>query len=429
MNPISSPDPGRSTVEARWQALRWRILPTVAIVVVAMVGFSSGVTLRFHETVSRDGWLAHLYYALGLFLFGGVDLGTPVDGPVYGQVALWTAYFVAPALTASAVLEAALRMGGVHLLERRLNRHVVIVGGGRLTRIYLRKLRDSAPDTPVLVLGTQGESAALQELQIRFGVHTLEGRATSRIVLRRLRLEHAKLVLVLSADDFANFDVATRMLKAYPGVEDKLQVHVHDLIFLRSISKAGLPVLKRVFNGHERAAKRLVRHQLLHHFQRTVEKNGIVLAGFGDFGQTVLHELQLTAAELFDRVVIVDTDARRHAATFQEQVGFEARHERQVIDGDIRNPDVWAAVADMIDLRSGEPVVVIGSGDDHANIRVAMTLAEKHPGALVIARNENQWSFAASLADVAKIKIVNVVQLVGESMPREWFMGPTADDP
>ena len=34
-----------------------------------------------------------------------LDLGTPTDGPQYGRILLWVAYFSAPIWTASAVFE------------------------------------------------------------------------------------------------------------------------------------------------------------------------------------------------------------------------------------------------------------------------------------------------------------------------------------
>ena len=421
MNATNQPEPPRLGVDARWRGLRWRIVLTALTIAAGLLGFASGVGTSDRDVLG-GGWLMHLYYTFGLFIFGGMDLGIPVGGPLYGRVALWVAYFAAPIITASAVVSAVLRaVGGDRLLHRRLNRHVVIVGCDRLTRLYLRRLRVASPQTQVLVVGAPGEAAKLDEIRERFRAYVLEGRPTSRVVLRRLRLEQASLILVLAHDDFTNFDVATRMLEVHPSVERKLHVHVHDLVFLRSIQGMGLPVLNTVFNGHERAAKRLVELQLLHHFKRTEYKDSVVLAGFGDFGQTVLDELQKNAAGYFDRVVIVDTAGQRQAATFEEQVGFADGYQRKVLDGDIRYPELWQRVNSYIDLARGEPVVLIGSGDDQANIRVALSLAEQYPNVLTIARNEKQWSFADSLSRVAPIRIVNVVQLVAESMPQEWF--------
>ena len=418
------PRPPALSFDARWTSLRWRVLPAVCTVALGLVGFSSGADVTMLENVSSHGFLAHLYYTLGLFIFGGMDLGVPSGEPVWGQAVLWVTYFVAPTITASAVIEAIVRaFGSAEMFGRRLNGHVVIVGCGRLTRSYLRKLRDSAPDTPVLVLGRPGEGAQLEELRARYNVYVLEGRATSRDVIRRLRLERAALVLVLGKQDLANFDAATRMLSMFPEVQSRLHVHVRDLVFARSIAGTDMPVLERVFNGDERAAQQLVENYLLEHFQRSTEKNGVVLAGFGQFGQTVLSELQRDAEGLFDRVVIVDTAARRHAADFREQVGFSDGYSLDAIDGDICYPEVWNSVSQHIDLKQGEPVIFIGSGDDQANIRVAVNMVRRFPNALVLARNEQQWSFAASLAQDTQIEIVNVVQLVGETMPGDWFRG------
>lgn len=427
MSTVSLPEPPPSPIDKPWRGLRWRLALAGVAVGLGLIGFASGVGTTDRDTVLGADGLTHLYYTLGLFIFGGMDLGTPVDGPLYGRVALWGAYFLAPAITASAVVSAVLRaVGGDQLImQARLSGHVVVVGCDRLTRLYLRRLRNASAHTQVLVVGAPGQDAQLEELRDRFRVHVLEGRPTARVTLRKMRLEQASLALVLTSDDFTNFDVATRMLEVDPTVETKLHVHVHDLVFLRSIQSQGrsLPVLKNVFNGHERAAKRLVGLHLLRHFKRTEEQDSVVLAGFGDFGQTVLDELQKNAEGYFDRVVIVDTAVRQQAATFQDQVGFQDHYQRELLEGDIRFPEVWQRVNTYVDLGQGAPVVLIGSGDDQANVRVALTIAEQFPNALTFARNEKQWSFADSLSRVTKIRIVNVVQLVAESMPPEWFGG------
>ena len=51
--------------------------------------------------LTGEGLLGRLYYVLGLFVLGGLDLGTPMGGPAFGRVLLWFAYFGAPLITAS----------------------------------------------------------------------------------------------------------------------------------------------------------------------------------------------------------------------------------------------------------------------------------------------------------------------------------------
>jgi hypothetical protein len=55
------------------------------------------------------GILTHLYYSLGLFVLGGLDLGVPIDGPNGARIALWLAYFLAPLVTTGVLVQRASR--------------------------------------------------------------------------------------------------------------------------------------------------------------------------------------------------------------------------------------------------------------------------------------------------------------------------------
>lgn len=413
----------------RWQWARWRSTLLVLTLGLGLAGFISGVGVTERPELVEAGFLPKLYYTLGLFIFGGMDLGTPVGGPTWGRAVLWIAYFVAPVITASTVIEAVLRMVGADsLLLRRLEDHIVLGGCGRLTRLYLERLREVDKERAVVVIGSPNEAAELEELRELYRAQVVEGDVTSVAVLRRLRLERAARVLLLHDDDFTNLDAASRILDLVPEVASHVIVHVGDLRFMRSMAATGLAQRCHVFNGHQIAAAHLVQSHLLEHFCRTVPTDRVVLAGFGRFGQTVLDELQREAAGAFDRVVIVDLEATRRAAIFDEQVGFAPGYEVRIVDGDIRDPEVWKQVGEHIDLGQGEPVFVVGSGIDRSNLRIALTLSTRYPNGLIIARSDRQWSFAEVFSREAGIATVSVARLVAESMPQGWF-GPRTEEP
>jgi voltage-gated potassium channel Kch len=412
---------------ARWRWFRWRFALLALPVVLSMVGFSTGVAVSERPGVVEAGVLVQLYYSLGLFLFGGMDLGTPVGGPWAGRLALWIAYFVAPIITASAVIEAVLRMiGADSLYLRRLEGHIVVAGCGRLTILYLRRLRELQPRLSVVVVGDPSENTLFDFVRDEFRVQVIEGDITSDALLGRLRLRQAARVLLLTDDDFTNLDAASGVLHHAPELGDHVVVHVSDLRFMRSMTTTRLAKECHVFNGHQIAAAHLVHEHLLDHFHRTKPTDQVVLAGFGRFGQTVLEELQRGAAGAFDRVVIVDLEAGRRAAIFEEQVGFSPQYARTVVDGDIRDPLVWMQVHAALDPERGDVVFVVGSGEDRANLRVALSLRSRYPDALVIGRSERPWVFAEAFSAEAGIATLSVAQLVAESMPLGWF-GPKTD--
>ena len=76
-----------------------RIAGVCAVFALALVAFVSGVTTSGVPDMAGQSILAWTYYAGGLFVFGGLDLGTPVGGPTVGRAALWCAYFLAPTIT------------------------------------------------------------------------------------------------------------------------------------------------------------------------------------------------------------------------------------------------------------------------------------------------------------------------------------------
>ncbi len=153
----------------------------------------------------------------------------------------------------------------------------------------------------------------------------------------------------------------------------------------------------------------------------------MVLAGFGRFGQTVLDELQTRASGAFDRVIIVDLEASQRSEVFAEQVGFRGEYTREIIEGDIRDPQVWERVEAFVEQGEGEPVVLVGSGQGRTNLRIAMRVVGRWVGAQVVARSERTWVFAEAMSKEAGVHTLSVAQLVAESLPASWF-GPKRRD-
>lgn len=406
------------------KVLRLRfVLPVVAFA-CGVIGLLAGVGVSERPEVADTAILAKVYYTFGLFLFGGMDLGTPVGGPGWARGLLWTAYFLAPAITASAVIEAALRVLAPESWKlRRVSGHIVVAGSGRLTELYLRRLRDVDPSVPVVVVLPPTDAGDPDALALAYDARVIEGDPASDALLAALRLDRAHRVVLLTDDDFTNLDAATKILAMREAPE--VVVHVSDLRFLRSMAGTRLARRCQTFNGHQIAASHLVQTTVLEHFRMTEPRDLVILAGFGRFGETILHELQVNAMGSFDHVVIVDMDAERRAMVFDEQIGFADGYRLQIVPGDLRDPMLWRDLAKKLDLSRLEPVVVIGSGVDRTNLRTAMWLAGKYPKAFVIARSEGKWSFAEEVSREAGIHTISVAELVAQSMPEAWFRAPS----
>ncbi len=406
----------------RWRQFHWRGAIFLAVSLLAIVGFASGVGASERPGIETAGLLTQVYYAFGLFLFGGMDLGTPQGGPGWGRVMLWMAYFGAPLVTASALVEAIMRLVQPQaLMWRRRSGHIIVGGCGRLTALYLERLREAQPNVDVLIVGDVSETSAFDELRDTYRAEVLLGDIASEALWRRLRVHTAGRIVLLGGDDFINLEAATRIHAMAPDIASRLIVHIADLTFMRALAGTALARSCHVFNGHQIAATHLVATKMLAHFERTIPSDTVVLAGFGRFGQTVLAELQEKAPGDFQRVVIVDLEAKREVAVFDEQIGFRGGYERVVIEGDLRDPSLWRSVEGEIERGGVEPVLVLGSGLDRTNFRMAMTLGKRHAEALIIVRSERRWAFAEAFRGRSGIQTVSVAGLVALSMPPSWF--------
>ncbi len=411
--------PKNGAIGSVLRPLLWRMLAFAAVWLTGVAGFMAGTEVGEREV---SGLAESAYYALGLFVLGGLDLGTPVSGPVWGRVLLWIAYFAAPVITASALIEAAARIiSPLALRIRPLSNHVVLGGAGRLTMLYVRQLRRRDRRRTIVVVERMPDHPALNELRSSWRALVVNGDITNDEVLRRLRLERARRVMLFTGDDFANLDAAAKILKLAPGLADRLVIHVANLGFMRETADSSVARSCEVFNGHEFAATHLVQAHLLRRFIETAERDLVVLAGFGRFGQSVLDRLQQHARGRFSRVVIIDDYATRNARFFHDQVGFADDYERVILDGDLLDAAIWQRVGEVVEAHGGDPVVVMGSGADGTNLHAALLVRKRHPSAYVIVRSFRASPFTAGIASEAGVHAFSLAELIEDGMPHSWF--------
>lgn len=381
--------------------------------------FMLGVGTSERAGIAGAGFLTQIYYTLALFVLGGVDLGMPQGGPPLANALLWFAYFAAPTVTAASVIEGILRaLGPERWMLRRLRGHVIIAGGGDIGQLCLSRLRQRDPNLPIVVVELEQDARA--RLALHHQAHVLTGDIRSDAVLDLLRLPHAERVFLLTGDDFTNLDAAAKILKRVPALARRTVVHVSDLHFMRVMQDTKVARECEMFNSHDIAATHLVKTELLAHFQRTELRDVVVLAGFGRFCQSVLASLQELAGDKFGRVVIMDLEAGNRVAVFAQQVGFKGFYERQIIDGDLRDPRTWEAITGL-DVH--EPVFILGCGDDGANLHTALWVHGAFPQAYVVARTFQRSSFADELGRDGGFLVFSVAELVARSVPGGWFAG------
>ena len=416
--------PTRSSKDGRrspWGPFVWRGLAFAAVYLLALGGLLAGVDAS-ERSLLDVGVAEKAYYALGLFVLGGLDIGTPTGGPLGARVLLWIAYFAAPIVTASALLEAVARLvRPLAFRVRPLSSHVVVGGAGRLALLYIRRLRATDRRRTIVVVERNGQHGSLRELRDSHRAVVVIGDISNDTVLRRLRLDRAHRVVLLTGDDFANLNAAAKMLRIAPSVAGRIVAHVSDLGFIRRTARSSVAAGCEIFNGHEAAATKLVGGRLVGRFKSTEDLDLVVLAGFGRFGQTVLQQLQTQAAGSFGEVVIIDTEGSRHARSFEDSVGFADSYARSVLDGDLLDPELWSVVEQVVRAHGAPPVIVFGSGSDGTNLQAALTAREQYPDAYIVVRSFSGSPFTEEITAEVGVHEFNLGDLIAAGMPERWF--------
>ncbi len=398
-----------------------RVIAFLTVYLLAVIGFSAGVGASERDLAAM-GLIEHAYYALGLFVLGGLDIGTPVGGPAVARALVWVSYFAAPTITTFAIVESVLRIfGPLGARLRPLSGHIVIAGAGRLSAQYVRELRRRNTRRPVVIVERQSSGSYQGELNRAHGVVVVQGDIASDRVLDELRLSRAYRVLLFTNDDFANLDAAAKIIRKAPGLAGRVVVHVADLRFMQKTSGSSVGRHCEIFNGHEAAARHLVEDQLVAHFRDTPGRDPVVLAGFGRFGRTVLDQLQRLAPGRFGPVVIVDHEATPNVRIFEDGPGLVGDYDVEVIDGDARDPAVLGRVYDVIRPIGTPPVFVFGSASDGTNLQAALSVRRELPDAYIVVRGFRASPFTEEVAQDACLHAVNLGQLVRDGMPDRWF--------
>lgn len=387
----------------------------------AVFGFWSGVGVSERDLLDM-GLAEHAYYALGLFVLGGLDIGTPIGGPPVARALLWAAYFAAPLTTVFAIIEAAVRLfRPLGLRIRPLSDHVVVAGGGRLAIQYVRRLRQRDPRRTVVVVEREIQGPHLAELKRGHRAIVVNGDISSDRVLDELRLPRAHRVVLLTSDDFVNLDAGAKIARMAPQLSGRIVAHVSDLRFMQETAGSSVSRDCEIFNGHEFAARTLVDDQLVTQFQKTDGRDPIVIAGFGRFGRTVLDQLQKRAPESFGPVIVIDHDATRNARVFERDPGFLETLDRHVIDGDVLDPEVWLKVQEITKDLGVPPVFILGSGGDGTNLQAALSVRRDYPDAYIVVRGFRASPFREEVAQEAGLHSVHLGRLVRDGMPDRWF--------
>lgn len=402
--------------------LSWKSWSAITLFGFGLLGLVVGVDVSERPGMPEADLLTKAYYTLGLFVLGGLDLGTPINGPLYGRILLWIAYFGAPIWTASAIFATILNALRPPVWRvRSVKNKIVIAGGGELTLRFLNRITSSGNARRVIVIVDQSQHPHLDELRSYRGVRVFVVAGDQMHRLKRYPVHKASKFLLLSEKDEINFELASILLDHDPELGKKIVYHVSNLRFLRVLQDTQVVQSCTTFNQYELAAIQLARQWLIKRFNATEYRDTVVLAGFGGFGQSILEQLERHAPEAFNRVAIVDRDASQQALISDEQVLTQRNYSRNIYEGDIDDPEVWQRLFSEVVVGDEEPVFLITTGDDQTNLRCAIWLRKQFPNALIISRTLAPSYFARGVCDQHDVVSVNTAELVESSIPHAWY--------
>jgi hypothetical protein len=382
-----------------------RLSGVIIVFLLSIGAFASGVDTSGLDEMSDLSIFAWIYYAAGLFVFGGLYRGLPAGGSALGRGALWTAYFLAPAITTTTVIEAALQLiRRDKLRPKALDEHVVVIGAGRLGLTYLQAIQRAEPERQLLLIDAEGDKIAADELVLLERVHFLRMSLDRPEAFELLQLQRAARMIVIGDNDLLNLEIAWSAKENRPALP--VAVHITDLTLLRPVSRLvrdrarieGAPAtLPLIFNTHRIAALHLYEHYLHPHFEETGYRDVVVLGGFGRFPQTILELLKVTAADELEHIVIVDKEASKNLRQFSADVSLESIS-FSTVDGDLEDPGTWEKVDSLLKSHAATPVYLLASAKEAVNFRAAMMLRRHSAEIRIFARCFQRGSFAESLA-------------------------------
>jgi len=400
----------------------WRWSVAAVLFMSAFFALIMGVSLSERPDVQNADMLTKAYYSLGLFVMGGLDIGTPVGGPLVPRLMLWLSYFGSPVLAASTIIEAVVKtISPYEWRFRPIKNHIVVVGSDELTITYLKKLRLVQPKIPLLLICDEISPTREDDLKRRYNVRVVTGDITRRYFLSKLFLHKAKKVLLLGQDNFQNYEAAHKILQMQPSLQGKIIIHCNSIRFMRSMADSKVAQQCINFNAYQLAASALVRQHLLSHFVETIPKEVVVIAGFGGFGQTILEELQQHAEQDIDTIAIIGLDAKRAIQVADEQLQLDNFYKREVFEGDISHPEVWQQLVAKVDLTDSKPIIILCTKSVEDNFRTSLWLKNKYPDAMIIARSYLPSEFAENVSEQNNILNVSINQLVEDNIPKEWL--------
>jgi voltage-gated potassium channel Kch len=400
-----------------------RILAAVAVIILALGAFAAGVGTTGIPDMYGEPLAGWLYYTAGLFVFGGLDLGTPVGGPLTARTALWIAYFLAPAVTTSVIVETMLMMVRPELIaRRRLQQHVILIGSSNEAQAYADAIHSIEPERLVVRLDHRPKQAPhYSEGLLKRSLLHLQGDVRLPETLDIAGLEKAYRVIFFTDDDLVNLEGAWSTLARRP--ELPVAAHVTDLALLRPVNrllrnqrhKTESNPVPLVFSTYRIGALHLYEQYLHPYFESTGYRDVVVIAGFGHYSQTILELLCAMAADELDHILVVDPDAARLLRQLRSDVDT-GEVNIATVDGELDDPGTWLQITDQLTGQDVAPLFLLNSADEGVNFKAAMLLRDQVLASKIFVSCFLHSPFAEALSTELSVDIVATEELLSDAL-------------
>lgn len=306
-----------------------------------------------------------LFAAFQIFSLG-LDTAPPADVMAAGGLApslVWLTRFGAPLVVAESVLFAALVSGVVAKPRFLLEDHVVVVGAGALGRAIVEHLQELAGGSAeIAVVDIDPDAPNLSELR-ELGAWVVIGDGSLPSVLRDARVERARAVIVVTADDVANVAAMWNAVALCKDTGTRVTVHVEDESLRETIAERSPPFVD-VFGVYDEAAKVLVGEAGL----GGPGACRVVVAGFGKLGRAVYRHVGVSS-----EVLVIDRD---EPDPLPERRGGPGRLVRGEIDAPKVAREIGACLCEGA-RGNVEAVVFVCTDQDVRNLDFALGLRRR----------------------------------------------------
>jgi len=367
-----------------------RFWKQVFVFLIFFSAFFSFLVSDFIKDTGVNMIFKAFYYAVSLFILGGIDIGFPQNIHTIANMVLWICYFLAPLLTASFVYSF-VQEKLLNKIIPRFKNHTVICGLGRNGKLIFDLVNELYPKRhKIVVIESNKDNPYSAFIEKDPTVWWIRGDFTDELALRKARVHRAQQIIISTNEDFSNLKTvfALKSMLEHKTLP-KLYCHIGDpglhRTFNQTIFDQELSRLVEFFNVYDVVTGRLYETWLKPDTSRD-NGNIYILVGLGHFGrmlfQNIIADQTLTKN---DELLIVSLKKVYDVKLLSYKEHHDMNHKIVIHDpiiDDFQNPAVWERLNEILTDSKKQVYVILCRDNDIANLETSITIKTAHSSAL-----------------------------------------------